>query len=118
MATALELLHINSVQVTDRPMGGILILRLSRIVDQALLADLHTRKQDDPMLELELERFEAKLKSAVVDSVRLLLVRMSMLVESNWLGSRNALMEKFPDVVVTAYRARGPSGPQVGNSCA
>ncbi|CDJ69455.1 hypothetical protein, conserved, partial [Eimeria necatrix] len=105
------LLALTNSEVTDRPMGGILVLKLSRLVAGDLLQQLRGKSEDDPSLEAELSRFEKALKEAILESVRQVLIRMALLIESNWLCSEELLKAQFPDVLVTAYRARGSGGP-------
>ncbi|KAL8425073.1 hypothetical protein Efla_001462 [Eimeria flavescens] len=109
--TSVMLLALSNTQVTDRPMGGILILKLGRLVGEDLLAQLRDKSEDDPSLQEQLDKFELALKQAILESVRQVLIRMALLVESNWLCSEQMLQAQFPDVLVTAYRARGSGGP-------
>ncbi|XP_026189913.1 uncharacterized protein LOC34618607 [Cyclospora cayetanensis] len=109
--TAVMLLGLSNTQVTDRPMGGILILKLSRLVVEDLLILLRNKREDDPSLQEQLDKFEVALKRSILESVRQVLLRMALLVESNWLCSQQILQARFPDVLVTAYRARGSGGP-------
>lgn len=105
--TSVMLLGLTNTQVTDRPMGGILILKLARLVVEDLLVQLRDKNEDDPSLQEQLDKFELALKRAIMESVRQVLIRMALLVESNWLFSEQVLHAQFPDVLVTAYRARG-----------
>ncbi|KAL8452709.1 hypothetical protein Emed_001273 [Eimeria media] len=109
--TSVMLLALSNTQVTDRPMGGILILKLGRLVGEDLLVQLRDKSEDDPSLQEQLDKFELALKQAILESVRQVLIRMALLVESNWLCSEQMLQAQFPDVLVTAYRARGSGGP-------
>ncbi|CDJ52932.1 hypothetical protein, conserved [Eimeria brunetti] len=109
--TSVMLLALTNTQVTDRPMGGILILKLSRLVVEDLLVQLRDKSEDDPSLQEQLDKFELALKKSILESVRQVLIRMALLIESNWLCSEEVLQAQFPDVLVTAYRARGSGGP-------
>ncbi|CDJ29467.1 uncharacterized protein EMH_0003970 [Eimeria mitis] len=109
--TSVMLLALTNTQVTDRPMGGILILKLSRLVVEDLLVQLRDKSEDDPSLQEQLDKFEQALKKSILESVRQVLIRMALLIESNWLCSEEVLQAQFPDVLVTAYRARGSGGP-------